>query len=287
VLNVDLALRGSRLPPNKNFFFYQQGNVRFAMGRRLVLRNLALGFIFSVFSTGRSSVVLAAGIPVLDLTNLSQNIMTAMESVAQTLKQIEQYKTQLQQYENMLQNSAAPAAYIWDQANSTITKLMSSIDTLSYYKQQAGNIDSYLARYQNTAFYSNSPCFTNAGCTPEQLQHIRNAQSSGSEAQKRANDAVLRGIDQQQTTLESDARQLALLQQQAQGATGQMAAIQYANQLASAQTNQLMQIRGLLLAQQNADTTHAAVVADREAQQEAAAQQLRSGSFKKSPSQGW
>ena len=33
-----------------------------------------------------------AGIPVIDGTNLSQNIMTAIESVAQTLKQIEQYR---------------------------------------------------------------------------------------------------------------------------------------------------------------------------------------------------
>jgi P-type conjugative transfer protein TrbJ len=44
--------------------------------------------------------------------------------VAQTLKQIEQYRTQLQQYENMLQNTIAPAAYIWDQAQATINGLM-------------------------------------------------------------------------------------------------------------------------------------------------------------------
>lgn len=61
-----------------------------------------------------------AGIPVIDGGNLVQNVMTAIESVAQTLKQIEQYQTQLQQYENMLQNTMAPAAYIWDQAQSTI-----------------------------------------------------------------------------------------------------------------------------------------------------------------------
>mgnify|MGYP000935832555 CR=1 FL=1 len=60
-----------------------------------------------------------AGIPVIDSTNLSQNVMTAIESVAQTLKQIEQYRTQLQQYENQLQNTMAPAAYIWDQARAS------------------------------------------------------------------------------------------------------------------------------------------------------------------------
>ena len=71
-----------------------------------------------------------AGIPVIDGGNLVQNVMTAIESVAQTLKQIEQYQTQLQQYENMLQNTMAPAAYIWDQAQSTINGLMNAVNTL-------------------------------------------------------------------------------------------------------------------------------------------------------------
>ena len=62
-----------------------------------------------------------AGIPVIDGGNLTQNMLTALESIAQTLKQaeqyakqVEQYQTQLEQYENQLQNTAAPAAYIWD-----------------------------------------------------------------------------------------------------------------------------------------------------------------------------
>ncbi|MEM4988464.1 P-type conjugative transfer protein TrbJ [Collimonas sp. H4R21] len=228
-----------------------------------------------------------AGIPVIDGTNLSQNIMTAMESVAQTLKQVEQYKTQLQQYENMLQNTTAPAAYIWDQASGTINQLMGAIDTLNYYKQQTGSIDSYLSRYQNVGYYSSSPCFTGGGCTAAQTQALRDGQTNSSDALKRANDAVLRGVDQQQTAMQADARQLIRLQQQAQGATGQMAAIQYANQLASSQTNQLLQIRGLLVAQQNAEATRAAVSTDREAQEAASALQLRKGTFKKSSSEGW
>src|SRR5471032_2641224 len=57
-----------------------------------------------------------AGIPVIDGSNLSQNIITAVENVAHTLKQIQQYQTQLQQYQNMLQNTTAPAQQIWDMA---------------------------------------------------------------------------------------------------------------------------------------------------------------------------
>ncbi len=60
-------------------------------------------------------------------------------------------------------------------------------------------------------------------------------------------------------------------------------AIGYANQLASQQANQLLQIRGLLIAQQNAMATKMQADADKEAQQAAAAAQLRQGSYRASP----
>ena len=56
----------------------------------------------------------------------------------------------------------------------------------------------------------------------------------------------------------------------AQGATGQLQAIGYANQLASSQANQLLQIRGLLISQQNAIATRNQALADNEAKQQAA-----------------
>jgi len=49
-----------------------------------------------------------AGIPVADGLSLAQNMMAAMEAVAQTLKQIQEYQSLLQQYENMLQNTPWP-----------------------------------------------------------------------------------------------------------------------------------------------------------------------------------
>ena len=211
-----------------------------------------------------------AGIPVIDGGNLTQNVLTAMESVAQTLKQIEQYQTQLQQYENMLQNTAAPAAYIWDQSTQTMDKLRGAIDTLDYYKRNLGSIDSYLGKFQDVAYYRGSPCFSNAGCSDAEWAAMNENRRLASESQKKANDALFRGLDQQQDALQSDARTLQQLQRQAQGATGQMQAIGYANQLASQQANQLLQIRGLLIAQQNAIATRMQVGADLEAKQLAA-----------------
>ncbi|WP_255466098.1 hypothetical protein [Legionella sp. PC1000] len=87
--------------------------------------------------------------------------------------------------------------------------------------------------------------------------------------------------------MKSDARQLTRLQEQAQGAPGQMAALQAANQLASAETNQLLQIRGLMVAEQNAQATRLAAIADKEAIQAAGDERFRQGIFKKSSGKTW
>ena len=59
-----------------------------------------------------------------------------------------------------------------------------------------------------------------------------------------------------------------------QSADGQLAAIGYANQLASNQSNQLLQIRSLLIAQQNAVASQMQAEADREAQYQASRERL-------------
>ena len=212
----------------------------------------------------------AGGIPVIDGANLSQAVMTAIESVAQTLKQIEQYQTQLQQYENQLQNTLAPAAYIWDRAQSTINGLMSAVDTLNYYKRQLGSVDAYLGKFQDVAYYRGSPCFSSAGCSDAERAVMEENRRLASESQKKANDALFRGLEKQQDGLKADAHTLERLQSAAEGASGQLEAIGYANQLASQQANQLLQIRALLIAQQNAVATKMQADADLEAKQQAA-----------------
>lgn len=215
-------------------------------------------------------ITAGAAVPVIDSSNLSQNVVTAIENVAHTLKQIEQYRTQLQQYENMIQNTAAPAAYIWDRATATMNQLRGAIDTLSYYKNNLGSIDAYLGKFKDASSYRNSPCFSASGCSQAQWDAMMEAQRLGSEAQKKSTDALFRGLDRQQDAIESDANQLQQLQTAAQGATGQMQAIGFANQLASQQANQLLQIRALLLAQQNVIATRYQALADQEARQQAA-----------------
>lgn len=225
-----------------------------------------------------------AGIPVFDASNLTQNVVTAYEQVAQSLKQVEQYTTQLrqyatelqqleteiQQYENMVTNTLSPATNLWDQATTTMNKLRGMTDTLSYYKNKVGSIDSYLSKFKDTATYRNSPCYSSGGCSAEEWASMKESKVLSSEAQKKATDALFRGLDTQQDTMEADAAQLEKLQAAAQGAEGHLQALGYANQLASHQANQLLQIRQLLAAQQNVIATRNMALADKEAQEAAA-----------------
>ncbi|PWF55362.1 P-type conjugative transfer protein TrbJ [Massilia glaciei] len=228
-----------------------------------------------------------AGIPVIDGANLGQNIMGVIESVGHTAKQIQQYQTQLQQYENMLKNTMQPSQQIWDQAQTTMNQLRGSIDTLSYYKQNLGSIDAYLGKFKDTAGYRSNPCFSVSGCTPGQWSAMKEQERLGSEAQKKSTDALFRGLEKQQDAMEGDATQLQRLQSAARGAQGQVEALGYANQLASNQANQLLQIRALLIAQQNAIATRNQVLADREAKESAASDQIRAGTFRPSSGRTW
>lgn len=229
----------------------------------------------------------SAVLPVTDVANLTQNYTIAVENVAQTLKQIEQYRLQLKQYENMITNTLAPAAYIWDLTTNTITQLHNTIDTLKDYKTNLRNLDDYLAKFKNAATYRSSPCYSSTGCSDEEWAAMKRSEDLGSESQKKATDAAFRGLDLQQDAMKSDARQLERLQSQAAGASGQMEALAAANQLASHQANQLLQIRALLIAQQNVLATRDQALADREAKEAAAGEQFRKGTYRASPVRTW
>jgi P-type conjugative transfer protein TrbJ len=229
-----------------------------------------------------------AGIPTIDIANLIQSILTVLESISQTAQQIQDYRNQLQQYENMIQNTVAPAAYIWDQAQQTMRDLRAATDSLAFYRNQLGSLDSYLGKFQDVAYYRNSPCFKTGGnCSPTELAALAENRRLASESQKKANDALFKGLDKQLDALEDDADTLERLQSNAQGAEGQMEAIQFANQLASQQANQLLQIRGLMMAQQNAYAAKLQADLDKEAQTVAASEQFRRGTFKPSTGQTW
>lgn len=227
----------------------------------------------------------AGGIPVFDAANLQQSAISAVEAVNQTLKQIEEYALQLQQFEDQIKNSIAPAAYVWDQAQRTMNKIIALQDQLDYYMNQAGDLNTYMRKFGSVSSYRSNPYFKAA--TPENKKALLESEELGSEAQKHANDNVVKTLENQQAALKADAASLENIQAKAQTSQGRLEAIQYANQLSSHQANQLLQLRALLMAQIAAENARQQTTAAREARQQAADELCTESRYKESSGRGW
>lgn len=207
----------------------------------------------------------SAQLAVVDVAAVKQTTTTAIQSVAAVAKQVQQYQTQLQQYQNMLQNTAAPAAYIWNNATQTIDDLQNSVNQINALKQQTGGVSQYLDKFKDPNYYKSSPCYGAGSCTATERAALASAQRARTTTAMAANAAAIRGLDAQQAQLTTDGRTLDRLQANAQTAKGQMEAIGYANQFAAKSTGELQNIRGLLMAQGSAAAAQQQMLLDRQA----------------------
>ena len=161
-----------------------------------------------------------------------------------------------------------------------MNKVIALQNQIEFYMEQGGDVDSYLRKFGNLCTYRGSPYFKAA--TEENRKDLMEAEELGSEAQKNANDNVVRTLENQQEALRQDAANLETLQANAQSSQGRMEAIQHANQLASHQANQLLQLRGLLMAKIAAENARSQTVAAREARIQAMEEQAKVSTYKKS-----
>ena len=98
---------------------------------------------------------------------------------------------------------------------------------------------------------------------------------------------MVKGIVQQQAQIQADAANLQRLQSQAGSADGQMKALMAANELAALQQEQLLQIRALLVQEQQALAARNATLANDEAMREAATKQFFNVPLIKLNTTGW
>ena len=189
-----------------------------------------------------------------DPLNMIENTMTALHQVSAYAQQVQQYQLQLQQYANQVKNTVALVAQVWQAAQSTMNSVMGTVGMF----QNGSALQSYLNQFQNVNYWLSA--------SPNSYTY----QTAGSIAQKQANDALVKGIVAQQAQIQKDAATLQQLQSQASTADGQMKALMAANQLAALQQEQLLQIRELLLQEQQALAARNQTLANDEAMREAA-----------------
>ena len=80
---------------------------------------------------------------------LHQQITTATQNVAQTLKQIDeyakqvqQYETQLMQYAQQIKDATLPVSQVWNQAQGTMRNMMGLV-----HQAQGSQMLAYLQQY--------------------------------------------------------------------------------------------------------------------------------------------
>lgn len=224
------------------------------------------GFIIGTLSLPAYST----GIPVFDAATASQSTISAVQNTISAVEDVTQTVTQIDMLKDQAIQALSPASMLWDAAHSNVSGLLGQIDTLSGFKEDLGGIDGFLGEFQDIGYYKQLSCFTSDGCTDNDRTTLLNRRDLASEAQKKANDAMFRGLEKQQDSMQTDAKRLEQIQSSTQAAQGRMQAIQSGNQLASHQANQLLQILGLMVAEQNALATRMQAEADREAVERAA-----------------
>jgi P-type conjugative transfer protein TrbJ len=234
--------------------------------RKIVLTTVALVLVAALTTTSPGT-----GIPVIDFSNLTQNVVTALHQVSAYAQQVQQYQLQLQQYANQLRNTVAPVAQVWQAAQGTMNSVLGTVNMF----QGGSQLQGYLSQYQDVNYWLSAP--------PSSYTY----QTAGSIAQKQANDAMVKGIVQQEAQIRADAANLERLQSQAGSADGQMKALMAANQLAALQQEQLLQIRALLVQEQQALAARNATLANDEAMREAATKQFYNGPIITINHTGW
>jgi P-type conjugative transfer protein TrbJ len=221
---------------------------------------------------------LGTGIPVLDSSNLTQNITTALNSVRQYTQQVQQYQTQLQQLQLQIAQATglAQVAKIYQQYQQTASQLQN----LSAAFTNPSQLTSYLNQFQNYQAWMNVPPSSYPTAVPQFWQ-----QSSAD--QKSADNAWVQQISAQQQLLTQNALALQRAQSNLNGSGGEVQAIQSTGQILAAMAQELQQIHALLLAQQAAMANQTQTDASQNALTNAAAQKALTWTFTPSSHTGW
>ena len=191
-----------------------------------------------------------ADIPVIDVSNLTQNVLTA----ARTLEEVNNQVTQLQQGISMLENqtrnlTALPFSVLSPLQSSMgqINQLMGQAQSLAYTVQQVQQqFRTLYPNYQSAGFQGN---ITQAGLLAEAnarwqasidtFQHTMDVQS------------------QIVAAIPSDQADLSSLVTESQGAVGALQAIQSSNQVLALQSRQLSATQDLIAADARAQAANA------------------------------
>jgi P-type conjugative transfer protein TrbJ len=182
---------------------------------------------------------------VTDIVADAQTTETAIQSAAGVAKQVQQYEMQVQQYQNMLQNTVAPVTNIYRQVTGDITGAQSALDGVARLVPAGQSVTQYLSQFTTGGGVSSNTdfCAAQGLCTPAQFAAAQATQGAAAQARDAA---LVLGSQTQLASLQSQAIDLQSIGQAAQGATGQMQALGYSNQIGAVAAGATLQVASVL-----------------------------------------
>ncbi len=196
---------------------------------------------------------------VIDVSNLTQNMLTAARTLQQINNQIQSLQNEAVMLENMGRNLQSLNV-------SSLGQMTTALSQINGLMNQAGGI-SFNVNATNAAYQQQFPSQYGGTVTTNQL--VTDAQTRWQSAMSAYQQTMLvqAQIDQ---NVQADATTLATLVTASQGAVGSLQAQQAANQLIALSAKQQLQIQTLMAAQYRAEALDQA----RKAQSEAAGQAM-------------
>lgn len=196
-----------------------------------------------------------AQMAVVDPVNYVANFMQQLQSLQSNINEARQIQQQILQYQNMLKNTDSLTSGAWQDARGTLDQLGNVV--------QSGQAIAYSMKDMDAAFRSRFPGYKVLGPDP---------QSSYEQWSNTSLDSIRGAMDaanMQSSNIHDEGDAIEQLEQQADSAGGQKAALDAANRIAIVQIQQQQKLRQLTMAQMQAQGAYMAATAQKDATQDA------------------
>lgn len=215
----------------------------------------AAALVLAVTLSLAARVGRAQGIPVIDVANLAQNLISAIEEVIAVAQRITQIAYLVKQLDNMILHTQNYSPGVWDeQALPLLQQLGDAINQEQAIAYSMSNLDGVFRRkYPGYVppqdFHTQYDMWTRTT-----LDTVRGVLES---TQLQANDFV------------NEQSRLQALQSLSDSSVGRMQVLQAGNMIAAEQVQQVSKLRQLVMAQANAQAVYMANETNKEAQEQA------------------
>jgi P-type conjugative transfer protein TrbJ len=217
-----------------------------------------------LFTTALALVAILPGystLPVIDYSVLTQSIQQGLRQIQQYTTELNQLETQIGMYKSQLLQATglAPAAQIWQNAQQTLNSVTGTVNMF----RSGGALEGYLQNARDANYWLSTST----------SQYTSQSANYWSTTQQTANAEMAKEIAQEETQIQADAQTLQRLQSQAGSVATQRQALDVANEMSGLEQKSLLEIRTLLVSEQQALAARSGTVANKEAMQQAATQQ--------------